>query len=257
MSPIRPLSHLSSAPTLADRLPSHPLGKSPGQHRFLGDPNHAFAALAPGSEGPRSEINFGLEPACGQKLIQQRNAPGRIRRRPAVAGRAGQTGEVRFDVEHRFGGSPDEVAALLTDPRFYCDLALPDLSQPTVLDSNLDSNRSVLRLRYEFVGSLDPMARRLLGRNRLFWVQDLVVHRPTLSGELAFAAEADPRRLHGTAHFTLEAEDGSCVRRLVGELVVAIPVIGSQAERRIMPGVLRRLDIEAEAVNQLFRGPQT
>ncbi len=145
----------------------------------------------------------------------------------------------------------------MTDPRFYSSLALPDLSQPTVLDARPEGNRKMLRLRYEFIGSLDPMARRLLGRNRLAWVQELVVDHPNHSGELTFEAQADPRRLHGTANFTLEADDDHCVRRLAGELVVAIPVIGAQAERRILPGVLRRLDIESEAINLVLSGDHT
>jgi hypothetical protein len=36
---------------------------------------------------------------------------------------------------------------------------------------------------------------------------------------------------------------------LDGELVVAIPGVGRMAERRIVPGLLRRLDIEADAVD--------
>jgi len=45
------------------------------------------------------------------------------------------------------------------------------------------------------------------------------------------------------------------VRRLDGELVVAVPGIGRMAERRIVPGVAARLDIEARAVeDQVGRG---
>ncbi len=112
----------------------------------------------------------------------------------------------------------------------------------------------MLRLRYEFIGHLDPIARRLLGPNRLAWVQELVVDHSNHSGELNIAAQADPRRLHGTAKFTLELEGDHCLRRLAGDLVVAFPVIGPQAERRILPGLLRRLDIESEAINQALQG---
>ena len=34
-----------------------------------------------------------------------------------------------------------------------------------------------------------------------------------------------------------------------GELVVAVPGIGRMAERRIVPGLLRRMDIEAQAMD--------
>jgi Protein of unknown function (DUF2505) len=164
---------------------------------------------------------------------------------------------MRFQAEHWFNGSPGRVAALLTDPHFYETLVLPDVSQPEVMESSSDGQRSRLRLRYEFSGSLDPRARRLLGKDRLTWDQEVVVERATDSGELTFKAAADPKRLHGSAHFDLQAEGGRCVRRLAGELVVSIPIIGRQAERRIVPGVLSRLDIEAEALNNALAQGRT
>lgn len=156
---------------------------------------------------------------------------------------------MRFRAEHTFNGSSDVVAPFLTDPDFYQGLTLPDLSRPEVLQSSSDGEHSMLRLRYEFVGTLDPIARQLLGQNRLAWVQEVRVEHSARSGELTFGAAADPKRLRGSAQFTLIEEDGRCVRRLSGELTVAIPLIGRRAENKIVPGILRRLDIEAEAIN--------
>jgi len=161
---------------------------------------------------------------------------------------------MRFQAEHQFNGSPGAVAALLVDPEFYQRLALPDLSQPEVLQSNSDGEHSLLQLRYEFLGTLDPIARRLLGENRLTWIQEVRVEHSTGTGDLTYGAAADPTRLRGSGHFTLKEDDGRCVRRLSGELVVAVPLIGPRAERRIVPGVLRRLDIEAEAINNSLAG---
>jgi hypothetical protein len=161
---------------------------------------------------------------------------------------------MRFQAEHRFNGSPGEVAALLTDAGFYQTLVLPDVSQPQVVASSADGQQSMLRLRYQYTGSLDPMARRLLGKTRLFWIQQVTVNRATDSGELTFNAEADPKRLHGSARFDLRADGGGCVRRLAGELVVAVPIVGSSAERKIVPGVRRRLDVEAEGINSTLAG---
>lgn len=159
---------------------------------------------------------------------------------------------MRFEAEHHFRGSPGQVAAVLTDPDFYGRLVLPDVGVPRVVERAADGPRSTLGLRYEFTGTLDPTARRIIGPNRLAWVQEVEVDTVTGSGELTFHAQADPRRLHGSARFTLEPQDGGCVRRLTGDLVVAVPLIGSRAEGRIVPGILRRLDIEAEAVNQVL-----
>jgi hypothetical protein len=164
---------------------------------------------------------------------------------------------MRFQAEHRFHGSPGEVAAVLTDPGFYQTLVLPDVSNPEVLESNAGGERSLLRLRYRYTGSLDPMARRLLGQQRLAWIQQVAVDHMTGSGDLSFHAEADPKRLQGKAHFDLRTDGGGCVRRLAGELVVAVPMIGTRAERKIVPGVLRRLDIEAQGINNTLAGERT
>jgi Protein of unknown function (DUF2505) len=162
---------------------------------------------------------------------------------------------MRFQAEHRFHGSPDAVAALLADPEFYVALDLPDVSKPEVLEERTEGDRSVVRLRYEFVGSLDPVAHRVLGQRRLVWIQEIDIDRSTTSGTLSFEAEADPKRLHGSADFTLVAEGEGSSRQLSGEVVVAVPLIGSWAERQILPGLLRRLDIEAESLDARLQAP--
>ncbi|HWD51242.1 MAG TPA: DUF2505 family protein [Acidimicrobiales bacterium] len=161
---------------------------------------------------------------------------------------------MRFHAEHRINGSKEAVAALLVDSSFYLRLALPDLSLPEVVEEHSDGNRASLRLRYEFVGSLDPIAQRLLGSSRLAWVQEMQVDTSAGTGTLTFEAEKDPRRLHGTADFVLAEAGGATLRRIDGELVVAVPGIGRMAERRIVPGLLRRMDIEAEAMDGKLGG---
>ena len=135
----------------------------------------------------------------------------------------------------------------MVDPVFYLALALPDLSQPEVLERSENRDVTTLRLRYNYVGKLDPLACRLLGSDRLAWIQETRVDRTAGSGVVRFEAEKDPRRLHGSTNFVLTAVGGGTVRRLDGELIVAVPGIGRMAERRIVPGLLRRLDVEAQA----------
>jgi hypothetical protein len=156
---------------------------------------------------------------------------------------------MRFHAEHRIGGSTEAVAALLVDSAFYLRLALPDLSLPELVDEESEGDRAMLRLRYEFVGSLDPIAQRLLGSGRLAWIQEVRVDQSAGTGALRFEAEKDPRRLHGAADFVLADAGGDTLRRIDGELVVAVPGIGRMAERRIVPGLLRRMDIEAQAMD--------
>jgi Protein of unknown function (DUF2505) len=159
---------------------------------------------------------------------------------------------VRFAAEHRFAAPVDAVIAGLTDPAFHRGLRLPDMELLDV-DAHTNQSETVLRLRYDFVGHLDPLARRLLGNRRLTWLQELRLDRASGAGRLAFEAEADPRRLHGRADVVLEPDNGGTRRTLDGELVVAVPLVGGNAERRIVPGLVRRLDIEAAALDQRLR----
>lgn len=154
---------------------------------------------------------------------------------------------MEFRAEHRFRARPGQVAALLADPDFHRRLVLPDVDPPEVLGHEDDGASATLRLRYAFTGGLDAVARRLLGRRRLTWIQQLQVDLRAGSGSLEFSAEAAPKRLHGHATFSLVAEEGGTCRRLEGELVVSVPGLGRGAEARIVPGLLRRLDLEAEA----------
>ena len=146
------------------------------------------------------------------------------------------------------------MAALLVDSAFYLHLALPDLSLPELVEEHSEGDHSMLRLRYEFVGSLDPIAQRLLGSSRLAWIQEVRVNKSAGTGALTFEAEKDPRRLHGAADFVLTEAMGGTLRRIDGDLVVAVPGIGGMAERRIVPGLLRRMDIEAQAMDEKLQG---
>ena len=158
----------------------------------------------------------------------------------------------KFRAEHRFRGPVDQVAALLTSPDFHLGLDLPDLSRPDVVASETSGDTAQLKLRYEFVGKLDPIAQRILAGRRLTWLQDIDLDRATGKGRLRFAAEAEPKRLHGRADFTLEpTDDGAgAIRRLQGELTVAVFGVGGMAENRIVPGLKSRLDIEAAELDR-------
>lgn len=163
---------------------------------------------------------------------------------------------MRFTAEQRIpDAAPESVAALLVDPEFEGRVELPDLSLPEVLDHRVDGKEGLLRLRYEYVGQLDPIAHRLLGGRKLRWLQELRLDLVGCRGTLHFAAEADPKRLYGDASVAIDrvTTDGGAAaarRRFDGELVVKAPVVGSMAERRIIPGLVRRLDVEADAVRE-------
>jgi hypothetical protein len=81
-------------------------------------------------------------------------------------------------------------------------------------------------------------------------VQRLVIDAASRSCALTVAPEIGvvPVTCGGT--FTLhDADGGQCLRTLDGELRVKVPVVGARAERSLAPGITRRLDVEAAALD--------
>jgi hypothetical protein len=165
---------------------------------------------------------------------------------------------VRFRAEHEFPAPPVAVAEILCDPAFHLALDLPDLSRPEVVSHSADGTERAVVLRYTFVGHLDPVARRLLAGRKLTWIQELHLDEATGEGRLSFSAEAEADRLYGAADVSLTAlADDRTRRRIVGEFFVKVPLVGGTAERRIVPGLVRRLDVEAAAVSERITAPGT
>ncbi len=109
------------------------------------------------------------------------------------------------------------------------------MSRPEIVEESSTGTTSLLKLRYEFTGHLDPIAKKLLGNRKLTWLQELHFDMAMLRGRLTFAAEADPNRLNGEAAVTLEADDDATTRHIAGDLHVRVPLIGGKAERSIVP----------------------
>jgi hypothetical protein len=154
-----------------------------------------------------------------------------------------------FSARHEFDVPPAAVAAAMTDPDFVGTLQLPDLETPEVLGRESDGNGTVLRARYRFVGSLDPIARRVLGNDRISWVQEVRVGADATHGELRVVPDTRAGQMTFTGSYDLDAAgSGGTVRELHGELRIKVPMIGGRAEKRILPGILRRIDLEADAM---------
>jgi hypothetical protein len=163
-----------------------------------------------------------------------------------------QTLGMHFEVEHEFPGSRAQVAEVLCDPAFQTQLDLPDLSKPEVVASSSEGTTRLLRLRYAYVGQVDGLARKIVGGRKLTWIQELRLDTESYTGTLSFSAEEDPGRVNGVAEVAIVAVDGDAAsrRRIAGDLHIRIPLVGGTAERKVVPGLVRRLDVEAAALSK-------
>jgi len=160
---------------------------------------------------------------------------------------------VHFEREHEFAGTVEQVASLMSDDGFQSVLDLPDLARPEVVAHDVDGTVHHLTLRYEYIGRLDPMAQKVVGGRKITWVQDLRIDVATGIGTLGFTADGVGGRAEGSATVTITAtgtatSGPSCRRVIDGDFRIRIPLVGGKAEQAIVPGLERRLDVEASEV---------
>jgi hypothetical protein len=138
----------------------------------------------------------------------------------------------------------------MVDADFYAQLDLPDLERPELIVRKEHGAQTDIHLRFRYTGRLDPIARRIVGHDHVSWVQRLVVDASAGSGALTVEPEIGVVPVSCTGTFTMhDADGGQCLRTLDGELRVKVPVIGGRAERSLAPGITRRLDLEAAALD--------
>lgn len=161
---------------------------------------------------------------------------------------------MEFHVEHHFSSPAVEVMGAMVDSDLYSSLQFPDLSRPEVLSRTSEGGHTSLQVRYTFIGNLDSLGRRLVGTERLSWIQEIEIDMTALGGRLSFASEDRSRRLHGEAKIAFHQEGDGTARKIDGRLVVAVRFVGAAVERRIVAGLLRDLDLEAQAIREQLEG---
>lgn len=154
----------------------------------------------------------------------------------------------RLTAEHHFPAPLSAVERALVDRAFYEQLRLPDVGPPEVLVHDVDDARARVELRLTYTGQLDPLGQRVVGGRAIAWVQRIELDLDAHRGLLTVALDGQRERLHCRADMTFTDADGTTVRRLAGDLSIKVPLVGGLAERKVLPGVLRRLDLEAHAL---------
>ena len=158
---------------------------------------------------------------------------------------------MHFSVTRDFDADAAAVAAVLLDPAFQGALTLPDLALPEIVETSAQK----LVLRYAYVGSIDPIVKKLLGGRKLTWLQTIALDPATGNGTLSIDAEASPGRLTANATITIVAATTPKQTTLTieGDLRVHVPLVGGSAEKKLVPGVVARLNVEADAIAQQLK----
>ena len=156
---------------------------------------------------------------------------------------------MRFSVEHRFAAPLEAVERSMTDPEFFAQLRdLPGIEAPVLLERREQPGSVQLAVRYVFSGDLPSVARRVLGRGELAWVQRSTVDLERHRTDFTIVPEAHAELLTCTGVYLLRSAEEQTERTISGELRVRVPVLGGRAERAVVSGLVERLDAEAKAL---------
>jgi hypothetical protein len=160
---------------------------------------------------------------------------------------------VKFSLEHTFDAPLDAVEAAMVDPVFLEGTRLPDVGPPKVLSRDEDGDTVTLRVDYEYTGSLDSLARRVLRTGDVAWVQKTILDRGAHRTTFTVIPKVYPDRFSCGGVMQLREADGSTHRVIDGELKINVPLFGSRAEGLILPGLRSRMNREAELLDEWLK----
>ena len=167
---------------------------------------------------------------------------------------------MRFSVEHKLPGTLDRLDALLVDARLYERLAqaLPGIERIELLSSEERDGKLRRRVRYtpRAEDRLPAFARGAITPEMLIWIEESVFDRAAHRIDYQVTPNIPERwrdrfESRGAFHFD-EIADG-VVRRIEGEVVVRVPLVGTIAERLLIKEVRAGFDADAAVLTGWLR----
>ena len=161
---------------------------------------------------------------------------------------------MKFRLEHRFEAPLGVVEEAMVDPDFLEGTRLPDVGPPRVLSREDVGDTVTLRVKYEYTGGLDALARRVLRAGEVSWTQQTSLDRRTHRTEFRVVPDVYPDRLQCRGTMELSIDGTATVRVIDGELRIKVPIFASRAEALILPGMRSRMNSEAELLAEWVKG---
>ena len=147
------------------------------------------------------------------------------------------------------------MAAAYADPALYASFhGLTKLTQPEVLEHEVDGDRVVLHIRYRFAGHLSPAAQAVLDPGRLSWVEESVHHLDRLTTSFTMVPDHYGDRFSCAGGYRFEADGGATIRRGDGDLRVKALLVGRAVEGAIVSGLREHLEEETPLVVDYLSG---
>jgi hypothetical protein len=149
---------------------------------------------------------------------------------------------VRFEIDDTFAATRAELEGLLDEPDLYPRMAreLPNIERIELLDA--DERDGVVRRRVRYTPSgaaerIPAMARGRITPEMMVWVEESRFWRR--EHRLEYRVEPNiPEKWKGQftsqGEFTFREIEGGVARKIAGEVIVRVPVVGGLVERQLI-----------------------
>jgi len=162
---------------------------------------------------------------------------------------------VRFTTEQRYPFDADAVATAYAEPALYESFhGLTKLTQPEVLEHQVDGSTVVLHVRYRFGGHLSSAAKAVLDPSRLTWVEQSVHRLDERTTSFTMVPDHYGDRFSCTGGYRFEAMGDGTTRRGEGDLRVRALLVGGAVEGAIVSGLREHLEEETPLVVDYLSG---
>jgi hypothetical protein len=159
---------------------------------------------------------------------------------------------MHFTIEHTLPGTLARLEAIIADPGLYDRLApaLPGIARIELLDSDERDGKLRRRVRYtpRAEGRLPAFARGRITPEMLIWIEESLYDRAARRIDYRVTPNLPERwrdRFDSHGVFSFREAAGAVVRRVDGEVIVRVPILGAIAERLLVKEVRAGFDADA------------
>ncbi len=151
----------------------------------------------------------------------------------------------------------DAVLRALSDPDYYAHLGevAAAVRAPDLLSVGRDGDTVRTSVRYAFDGTISGPAALVVDADKLTWVIETTYDTAAHSGTVVVVPDSYEGMLRCSGTLTLEElGSGETLETVSGQLVVRVPLVSSAAEKAILGGFKRHLELEAATLAEYCAG---
>jgi hypothetical protein len=162
---------------------------------------------------------------------------------------------MRFDLNHVFDATPQQVVEAMLDPAFQATLTdIGNLHDRKVLSvEDTDDGGIVRNVRCVLALEVSGIARSMLGEADPAWVQEERWDATRTHCKWVIHPEVAAEMLSASGTIEIGDGGGAASRTVTGEVKVRVPLYGGKVEGWIVEGVSRAYDEEAQRLDEWLK----